>query len=182
MGIMRCAMFLLAIATISCASVLPIYSSQYSHVRYQGVTKTSQQKDKEQSSDENLDIFENSTPLGDIASTSDYLIPNDITVEPESEQVDFIFFPNENANIELLDDVEDSNEETNTELAEVDPKPQEMYYILHPNGLLRKVVYIRNNKDEIGQLQFGNPVPIIEPVFTYDPSTFVFQRLQLFSG
>lgn len=58
-----------------------------------------------------------------------------------------------------------------------------VYYIIHPNGVFQKVVY--KTYDEPGnrqistQGQYGNFAPIVEPIYTYDPRTFVLQRLIL---
>ncbi|KAG5879885.1 hypothetical protein JTB14_037721 [Gonioctena quinquepunctata] len=127
---------------------------------------------------------ESSTVSDNVQPTSDYLIPNEITTEPESEQVDFIFFPQLNENIELLDEEGDSNGKSDTEFEEVDPNKSGIHYIYHPNGLLQKVVYAERDhgqQEDHVQLKY-EVLPIVEPIYTYDANTFVFQRLQLFTG
>lgn len=60
---------------------------------------------------------------------------------------------------------------------------QGAYYIYHPSGLLQRVTY--GTRDDVknmafsAQLQYQNVEPIREPIFTYDPKTFVLRRLQL---
>ncbi|EEZ99119.1 uncharacterized protein LOC100141951 [Tribolium castaneum] len=60
---------------------------------------------------------------------------------------------------------------------------QGIYYIYHPNGLLQRVIYM--TKDDAGnmvysaQLKYENVDPIREPIYTYDPKTFVLKQLQV---
>ncbi|XP_030762060.1 pollen-specific leucine-rich repeat extensin-like protein 2 [Sitophilus oryzae] len=55
------------------------------------------------------------------------------------------------------------------------------YYIYHPGGLLQKVVY--STKDDAenmafsAQLKYKNVDPVRGPIYTYDPDTYVFSRL-----
>ncbi|KAF7279966.1 hypothetical protein GWI33_006532 [Rhynchophorus ferrugineus] len=55
------------------------------------------------------------------------------------------------------------------------------YYIYHPNGLLQKVIYSTNDDSEnmafSAKLKYKNVDPITGPIYTYDPSTYVFSRL-----
>ncbi|KAF7264759.1 hypothetical protein GWI33_022473 [Rhynchophorus ferrugineus] len=54
------------------------------------------------------------------------------------------------------------------------------YHIYHPNGSYRKTVF--NAENHLTQFQLSsevNYVPIVESIYTYDPRTFVFQRLLL---
>lgn len=54
------------------------------------------------------------------------------------------------------------------------------YYIYHPNKFFQKTVF--NMEEYLHQLKLTpelNFVPIYESVFTYDPNTFVFQRLHI---
>ncbi|XP_044259178.1 uncharacterized protein LOC123007796 [Tribolium madens] len=60
---------------------------------------------------------------------------------------------------------------------------QGIYYIYHPNGLLQRVVYM--TRDDAGnmaysaQLKYENVDPIREPIYTYDPKTFMLRQLQI---
>ncbi|KAJ8961828.1 hypothetical protein NQ318_021443 [Aromia moschata] len=55
------------------------------------------------------------------------------------------------------------------------------YYIYHPNGVLQRVVYA--TKDDAknmvysAQLRYQNVEPINGPIYTYDPVTYDFQRI-----
>ncbi|KAJ8982271.1 hypothetical protein NQ317_007243 [Molorchus minor] len=55
------------------------------------------------------------------------------------------------------------------------------YYIYHPNGALQRVVYA--TKDDVrnmvysAQLKYQNVEPIKGPVYTYDPQSYVLQRI-----
>ncbi|XP_066247523.1 uncharacterized protein [Euwallacea similis] len=57
-----------------------------------------------------------------------------------------------------------------------------VYYIYHPTGLLQKVSY--STKDDprkmafAARLKYENVEPIVGPVYTYDPQSYVFKRLQ----
>ncbi|KAJ8922027.1 hypothetical protein NQ315_008666 [Exocentrus adspersus] len=56
-----------------------------------------------------------------------------------------------------------------------------IYYIYHPNGLLQRVTYA--TKDDVermafsARLRYENVEPIREPIYTYDPETYVFKRV-----
>ncbi|XP_018569473.1 pollen-specific leucine-rich repeat extensin-like protein 2 [Anoplophora glabripennis] len=56
-----------------------------------------------------------------------------------------------------------------------------VYYIYHPSGALQKVVY--STKDDLknmeysAQLKYQNVEPIRGPVYTYDPETYLFSRV-----
>lgn len=58
---------------------------------------------------------------------------------------------------------------------------QGVYYIYHPNGLLQKVVYATNDDLEkmafSARLKYENVEPIRDPIYTYDPETYVFKRI-----
>ncbi|KAJ8931456.1 hypothetical protein NQ314_015642 [Rhamnusium bicolor] len=62
-----------------------------------------------------------------------------------------------------------------------EPEENGVYYIYHPNGLLQRVTYA--TKDDIKNMKFSaklmyeNVQPITGPVYTYDPETFVFNRI-----
>lgn len=60
---------------------------------------------------------------------------------------------------------------------------QGVYYIYHPTGLLQRVVYSTRddaqNMAYSAQLKYQNVDPIREPIYTYDPQTYVFRRLQV---
>ncbi|KAG5879882.1 hypothetical protein JTB14_037718 [Gonioctena quinquepunctata] len=55
------------------------------------------------------------------------------------------------------------------------------YYIYHPTGLLQEVTY--STKDDpanmafMTSLKYKNVNPIREPIYTYDPQTFVFRKV-----
>lgn len=57
-----------------------------------------------------------------------------------------------------------------------------IYYIYHPSGLLQKVSYL--TKDDAkhmlfaAKLKYENVEPVAGPVYTYDPTTFVFKKIQ----
>ncbi|CAG9769139.1 unnamed protein product [Ceutorhynchus assimilis] len=52
------------------------------------------------------------------------------------------------------------------------------YYIYHPTGLLQKVTYA--TKDNLERMAFSARLRYenVEPVYTYDPITYVFKKLQ----
>ncbi|ENN78515.1 hypothetical protein YQE_05016, partial [Dendroctonus ponderosae] len=57
-----------------------------------------------------------------------------------------------------------------------------IYYIYQPSGLLQRVSYL--TKDDVKQMLFSaklkyeNVEPVAGPVYTYDPTTFVFKKIQ----
>ncbi|XP_030762061.1 pollen-specific leucine-rich repeat extensin-like protein 3 [Sitophilus oryzae] len=57
-----------------------------------------------------------------------------------------------------------------------------VYYIYHPSGLLQKVRY--ETKDDVrnkafnARLKYENVEPIAGPIYTYDPQSYVFQRIK----
>lgn len=57
-----------------------------------------------------------------------------------------------------------------------------VYYIYHPSGLLQKVSYsTQDNAQQMAfsaKLKYENVETISGPVYTYDPTTYVFKRLQ----
>lgn len=59
---------------------------------------------------------------------------------------------------------------------------QGYYYIYHPTGLLQKVTYLTQNDDKdmtfSAQLKYKDVEPVKGPIYTYDPQTYVFSRLQ----
>ncbi|XP_066150628.1 uncharacterized protein [Euwallacea fornicatus] len=66
--------------------------------------------------------------------------------------------------------------------ARLEESDQGFYYIYHPSGLLQKVSY-ETKDDQLNmafsaKLKYENVEPIRSPVYTYDPETFVFKRLQ----
>lgn len=56
------------------------------------------------------------------------------------------------------------------------------YYIYHPTGLLQKVTYLTQDNDKdmtfSAQIKYKNVEPVKGPIYTYDPQTYVFSRLQ----
>lgn len=76
---------------------------------------------------------------------------------------------------------------TNSSLEELKENLQEegergVYYIYHPTGLLQKVTYLTQddqaNMAYSAKLKYENVDPINGPVYTYDPQSFEFKRLQ----
>lgn len=60
-------------------------------------------------------------------------------------------------------------------------KDQGVYYVYHPQGALQRVVYATED-DQKGmefraKLKYENVEPIKGPVYTYDPDTFEFRRI-----
>lgn len=55
------------------------------------------------------------------------------------------------------------------------------YYIYHPTGLLQKVTYQTNDDSRnmafSAQLKYTNVDPVRGPIYTYDPNTYVFSRI-----
>ncbi|ERL95326.1 hypothetical protein D910_12592 [Dendroctonus ponderosae] len=70
----------------------------------------------------------------------------------------------------------------NEKLTENEAGDVGIYYIYHPSGLLQKVSYL--TKDDVKQMLFSaklkyeNVEPVAGPVYTYDPTTFVFKKIQ----
>lgn len=56
------------------------------------------------------------------------------------------------------------------------------YYIYHPNGVLEKITYSPNSNLQTvavtSPIRTDNSKIIREPIYTYDPSSFLVQRLQ----
>ncbi|KAF7279960.1 uncharacterized protein LOC143191994 [Rhynchophorus ferrugineus] len=72
---------------------------------------------------------------------------------------------------------------TNTTSSRLRQKPETgVYYIYHPSGVLQKVRYETNddvrNMAFSAKLKYENVEPITGPIYTYDPQTYVFQKLQ----
>ncbi|VEN43270.1 unnamed protein product [Callosobruchus maculatus] len=87
-----------------------------------------------------------------------------------------------------LEDVEEFDVTTNLPLAMnknegVSPTTKDMgtYYIYHPNGVLQKIVYStkndRINMEFIARLKYENVISIEDPLYTYDPSNFMLQKI-----
>lgn len=62
-----------------------------------------------------------------------------------------------------------------------DDTNQGVYYIYHPEGMLQRVSYLTKGDDKnmeyTAKLKYHNVEPIKGPIYTYDPKTFAFQRL-----
>lgn len=60
---------------------------------------------------------------------------------------------------------------------------QGTYYIYHPSGLLQRIAYAtKNDNANMGftaQLRYQDVEPITDPIYTYDPNTFILQPLQV---
>lgn len=60
---------------------------------------------------------------------------------------------------------------------------QGTYYIYHPDGVLQRVAYAAGNDVArmayIAQLRYQNVEPIRDPIYTYNPDTFVLQQVRL---
>ncbi|CAG9823777.1 unnamed protein product [Phaedon cochleariae] len=193
---MECLLLLLFILETVFAGVSPIYSQSYSTVSTDGAANTQTLKSNHMDDHLQKDVQQKSVPENiandsktaeGVYPTSDTLIPNEITLEPESEQIDFVFSPKKTENIELSEESENIDGQIDTKVSDLSPSNEQgVYYIFHPNGILQKVVFATIDDPERGQytanLNYQNVQPIVEPVYTYDPKTFVFQRLQLFSN
>lgn len=55
-----------------------------------------------------------------------------------------------------------------------------VYYIYHPDGLLQRVVYGTKVEDMgyTARLTYKDVQPIKEPIYTYDPQTLVFSKIE----
>lgn len=78
--------------------------------------------------------------------------------------------PGEGRNQKLIENQGlNSNEETG------------VYYIYHPSGLLQKVAYTttddQGNMAFSAKLRYENVEPVSGPVYTYDPDTYVWKRI-----
>lgn len=69
----------------------------------------------------------------------------------------------------------EENSESTVQSNKLKKEPEGSYYIYHPDGILQKVSYITNN-DEV-KLKYEKVDPIRGPVYTYDPQTYVFQKI-----
>lgn len=71
----------------------------------------------------------------------------------------------------------------NEKIQETPAAEEGVYYIYHPSGLLQKITYSTTNNEGnmeyIAQLKYQNVDPIREPIYTYDPETFVLQKVQV---
>lgn len=58
---------------------------------------------------------------------------------------------------------------------------QGVYYIYHPEGLLQRVSYSTKDDDKnmeyTAKLKYHNVEPVKGPIYTYDPITFAFQKI-----
>lgn len=61
-------------------------------------------------------------------------------------------------------------------------KEEAVYYIYHPEGLLQRIVYLARDDPQnmafTAQFKYENVEPIKDPIYTYNPETFVLQQLQ----
>ncbi|XP_050312743.1 uncharacterized protein LOC126747870 isoform X1 [Anthonomus grandis grandis] len=80
---------------------------------------------------------------------------------------------NFDTSIEADDLNEQGNEYSNALLSDFDSSFPGFYYVIHPSGLFQKVVF-----KTIGELS-EDVRPIVESFRTYDPQTFVLQRVTL---
>ncbi|KAJ8922028.1 hypothetical protein NQ315_008668 [Exocentrus adspersus] len=65
---------------------------------------------------------------------------------------------------------------------ENDPSAEKgVYYIYHPNGVLQRVLYAAKddvrNMEYSAQLKYQDVEPIRGPIYSYDPATYVFNRI-----
>ncbi|XP_048526068.1 uncharacterized protein LOC109535513 isoform X2 [Dendroctonus ponderosae] len=188
----------LAVVSVSLCQP-PAYSESYAKVRFQTQWKTSDGNKALLKAEETHKEEENSRVVSDAESIS-LAEHQELTTERESEQINFAgmqrgqllkdklqhddegkkkslatIAPDSDAKIiENLDEVEYELEDLNN---------QGVYYIIHPSGLFQKVVY--STWDDPQYMQSSTQInnadvdPIMEPVYTYDPTTFVFQRFIL---
>ncbi|KAH0999891.1 hypothetical protein HUJ04_004197 [Dendroctonus ponderosae] len=83
----------------------------------------------------------------------------------------------------ILQDNATNSAENKTEKLQISSEKltEGQYYIYHPTGLLQKVSYITKddgrNMAFSAQLKYKNVDPVRGPIYTYDPNTFVFSRL-----
>lgn len=58
---------------------------------------------------------------------------------------------------------------------------QGIYYVYHPSGLLQRISYTTNDDQEgmvySARLRYENVEPINGPIYTYDPETYVFKKV-----
>ncbi|RZC36506.1 hypothetical protein BDFB_009193 [Asbolus verrucosus] len=143
------------VAGVAALPPRPVYSLKYATVYYQGSVSDNKQ----------VPQTEYGPPSLDESTTQS----TETTTERESEQI--------------KDGENDAVKDKLTEGSEVEGLQQEaVYYIYHPGGLLQRVVYLARDDPQnmayTAQFQYENVEPIREPIYTYDPETFLFQQLQ----
>ncbi|KAF2884469.1 hypothetical protein ILUMI_21707 [Ignelater luminosus] len=101
-------------------------------------------------------------------STEDSVIES--STEPQSEQIQ----------TQTKKNPKDKNEKL-LEIAQGEPVDQGVYYLYHPSGVLQRVAYATSNDVKnmayVAQLKYQDVEPIREPIYTYDPETFLLQQV-----
>lgn len=160
----------------------PVYSSRYSSVSKQGASEF--------------------RPLGIQFARQEvpqvYYIPPEFKYNPAPEQLNATEADIERATTEANFNAENSTEseaeqinvasksaetERLSEGREESFSQQGTYYIYHPSGLLQRIVYAtKSDVQNMGfsaQLRYQDVEPIRDPIYTYDPNTYVLQPLQV---
>lgn len=74
-----------------------------------------------------------------------------------------------------------STNSTSARLERDDSIDKGVYYIYHPSGALQRVVYATKddvkNMEYSAKLRYQNVEPIRGPIYTYDPQTYVFTKI-----
>ncbi|XP_060524747.1 uncharacterized protein LOC132701089 [Cylas formicarius] len=178
-------MMLIAVAATESVDS-PVYSAKYANVHYQpditaadneGANKTVTNDGNGNKTELNFrerhreEVTEHPRVAGN---------NQEVSTEPESEQINFARIQNRKIKSDKLQEDADEVEDA-YELADLNQ--QGVYYIYHPDGVLQKVVYATRDSlkdmEYSAEVNYRNVEPIVEPIYTYDPSTFVLQRLRL---
>lgn len=178
---MKCiVLVLLAVAAVYGAPQVPVFSYSYSTVNYQSAPLVQQpvafrpQSEKQQfppqaalvPQDDRAKVpqVETTTEQDDVNGTT--------TEQPISAE-----------NTTRSAASEDKDKEKLVEGSDDSFMQQGVYYIYHPSGLLQRIVYsTKNDVENMGytaQLKYQDVEPIREPIYTYDPNTYVLQPLQV---
>ncbi|XP_048526069.1 uncharacterized protein LOC109535513 isoform X3 [Dendroctonus ponderosae] len=174
----------LAVVSVSLCQP-PAYSESYAKVRFQTQWKTSdgnkallkaEETHKEEAEHQELTTERESEQINFAGMQRGQLLKDKLQHDDEGKKKSLATIaPDSDAKIiENLDEVEYELEDLNN---------QGVYYIIHPSGLFQKVVY--STWDDPQYMQSSTQInnadvdPIMEPVYTYDPTTFVFQRFIL---
>lgn len=106
-------------------------------------------------------------------TTTEALTTTTEAAETTTEPVD-IYTPTEPTSANAVESEERSQKLTQNE-------EQGIYYVYHPSGLLQRIRYTTND-DQTGmeysaRLRYENVEPINGPIYTYDPETYIFRRI-----
>ncbi|KAJ8922026.1 hypothetical protein NQ315_008665 [Exocentrus adspersus] len=174
------------LATLSCGGLTPVYTPGYANVNHQGTVVK-----QKPGFDTKEEVTEPSTD-GDIPlKNCDEVNPTgaDTTTEAESEKVNFKKVGTDKLPKKLHEALELEEEFEATHQPDLEPtdssavEEQGVYYIYHPNGLLQRVNFLTKddsrNMEYLVNFNYKDVEPIAEPLYTYDPNTLEFQKLQL---